>query len=77
MATKEQLLAAVRIMDVIVDCVKDCGAMGLPSGHLYAHLMGKMSLDTYEQMIELLIRAGRITRSNHCLYYVEKGKGND
>jgi hypothetical protein len=70
--TKEQLIGALRVMDVIVDCIKEGGDNGIPSGHLYAHLMGSMRLETYEKMIGMLIEAGRIKRSNHVLYYVKR-----
>ena len=70
--TREQITAAIEIMDTVIDCVKLGGDMGVPSGHVYAALMGTMSIETYERMIGLLIEAKRIKRSNHVLYYVEK-----
>lgn len=46
----------------------------LPSGHLYAALMGHISIETYDALINKLIEMNYITRSNHLLTITETGK---
>jgi hypothetical protein len=47
---------------------------GIPSGHLYAAVMGTVDLTTYEQLIGVMVRSGLITRSNHVLKACPLGK---
>ena len=64
-----EVLAYVNTCKAIAEAVRELGEV--PSGHLYAHLMGQMSLDTYEGMIAKLINAGLIRKSaSHMLSWV-------
>lgn len=45
---------------------------GLPSGHLYAALMGMMPLGLYQTLIDGLVGAGRITNNGHLLKAVTR-----
>lgn len=66
-ATNQQAIAALSaILDAITEAVNS-SPNGLPSGHLYASLMGKMTLDQYNQIIGALIRAGRIKQNANFL----------
>jgi hypothetical protein len=67
MQTREEKSKAAwqGVKDVIYDTVKDLN--GTPSGHLYAHLMGMMSLDVYSKMVAELKREGRIKESGYFL----------
>lgn len=60
-ATVWSLVGAIR------DSIREAGEKGIPSGHLYAMLIGKMSLDTYQSIIDMLKKAGSITQSGHVL----------
>ncbi len=40
---------------------------GTPSGHLYAALLGKLSMDEYITCIAVLKEAGLVTESNYVL----------
>ena len=62
--------AALGILRAVADAIRELGEV--PSGHLYAHLMGKLSLEQYEQVIGVLKQAGLITESNHLLTWVGK-----
>lgn len=44
---------------------------GLPSGHLYAMVMGSMSYNDYTDLIGLMIKAGGITQSGFVLRVVK------
>lgn len=59
------------VIDALHEVIASTGDRGLPSGHLYAMLMDKMDLETYQNMIDLMIDAGGITLSNHVLRVVK------
>lgn len=44
---------------------------GIPSGHLYAMLMGRVDLEDYNWMISIMVKAGGITNTNHLLKVVK------
>jgi hypothetical protein len=51
--TPEQKLNAVlNIIAAVAEAIQ--ALKEVPSGHLYAHLMGQMSLDTYQEIIVIL-----------------------
>ena len=67
MTTQEQ--AAIEIVKAVADTIKDLGSV--PSGHLYARLMGHMSLSEYEQIIGFIVRSGLVKRdSSHLLTWI-------
>lgn len=66
--TQEQKRKAIQdIAFAIFSAIKEAGEAGIPSGHLYAALMGKMTLDQYNQFIEALVNTGKITNNGHLL----------
>ena len=68
--TQNDVKAALGILRAVADAIRELGEV--PSGHLYAHLMSKVSLEQYEQVIGILKQAGLITESNHLLTWVGK-----
>ncbi len=66
---KERLTAALFIAVAVADAIKELGQV--PSGHLYARLMGKLSLDQYESLIRTLCNSGVIREDgNHLLHWI-------
>jgi hypothetical protein len=63
--TQPATIAAARIL---ADAIRDLGEV--PSGHLYAHVMGAMSLETYQGLIGILKRAGLIEEKAHLLTWI-------
>ena len=55
------------VLDAVQEIVEKAGPQGIPSGHLYAMLMGYMDLDTYQTMIGVMVKAGGVTLNNHVL----------
>lgn len=56
--------AVAAVADIIEDAARESSPMGIPSGHLYAALMGTgMSLASYQTIIELMVAEGRIIAS--------------
>lgn len=51
--------------DALYEAIDALGEV--PSGVLYAHLMGQMSLNTYNGLISLLVAQKRISISNHLI----------
>lgn len=74
MITKDQIAGATTILIAIADTIRDLKR--IPSGHLYALLMPKMSLAEYDSCIGILERAGVVRKtSSHELVWI--GKGGD
>jgi hypothetical protein len=60
------------MMELIEHHTKTSPVGGLPSGELYTKLMGKMSIENYQAIIDALVRTGKITNKNHLLKAVTK-----
>ena len=54
-------------ISAIHKAITEAGEAGLPSGHLYATLCGMISLETYQGILAILIKSGKITEQNHLL----------
>ena len=63
----EAINAALELVKAIYEAIKVTGSTGVPSGILYAQLMGSMNLQTYQSMISHMERAGMIEQRNHVL----------
>lgn len=75
MTKSEQAIVVREVLMALADAIKEGskGSLGgVPSGHLYAVLMGQMSLEVYNKYIGCLISAGLVTQKNHLLSW--KGK---
>jgi hypothetical protein len=71
MNEEQKMKAAVEIMKAVASAIKGLGT--IPSGHLYAQLMGRMSLDSYEKMLSALQRMGIVSiDGNHLVTYIGK-----
>lgn len=64
--------AAVAFLQLLADCIKQSGPMGIPSGHLYAMVMDKISLEVYTLAIEKLKELGVIEEHYYLLTYKEE-----
>lgn len=63
----EKLAILKEVLDALHAAIKDSGPNGIPSGHLYAMVMGHLDLDTYNKFIQALKDAGKITESGFVL----------
>jgi hypothetical protein len=57
-----------KVIAAIAEAIR--GLREVPSGHLYAQLMGHMTLDQYGQVIAILKRAGLVEEKSHLLRWV-------
>lgn len=60
-----QLRALINATNGIYEIIQLSG--GIPSGHLYARLMGQCSLDVYNFLLNTLIESGRVKQFNFFL----------
>ena len=69
MSTTSEAIAAVRVAHAVAETIRELGQV--PSGHLYARLMGVMELHQYEQVIGLLVDARLVERDrSHLLRWI-------
>lgn len=66
--TKAQ--AALALINAVSEIIEKLGSV--PSGHLYATLMGHMGIDLYNQIISILEKAGRIKVEHHLITWIKK-----
>lgn len=62
--------ALLEVGMAIAEVIRAKGAEGIPSGHLYAQVMGKLDLDTYNTIIASLRRVRLVSLENHVLTWI-------
>lgn len=65
---QSQIDAYLRAIRAIADAIREAGR--IPSGTLYAMLMSKIDLTTYERIIGHLTGAGVVASRNHELIWI-------
>jgi hypothetical protein len=63
MNTNQTMAIAKAVYEIVLN-----NPEGYPSGHLYAQLMDKMDLPTYENLIDLMVKHSILTQKNHLLF---------
>lgn len=58
----------VKLVGVIAEAIHNLREV--PSGHLYAHVMGHVSLDAYTGAIDALKRAKLVDETHHLLRWI-------
>jgi ArsR family metal-binding transcriptional regulator len=66
--SNEQIQAAITAVSEIGKVIRE--VKRIPSGHLYAQLMGVLSLEKYEMIIGLLKKTGLVTEQNNELIWM-------
>jgi hypothetical protein len=66
--TQEQVKAAFQVTALVCEAIREAGR--IPSGELYATLMGKMDLETYDKMIATIKRTGLVEERGHELIWM-------
>ena len=63
-------LKATLVLMAVSDVIREFGAP-LPEGHLYAMLAERgCTLEQFEELVAILVKAGRVRRSNNALTWV-------
>ena len=65
-------MTSANVVYAILSTLKEVDSY--PSGHLYAFLMGKVSLSQYQGMIDGLVKAKLLTLSNNLVTITPMGK---
>jgi hypothetical protein len=65
--TAEQTRATIAICKAFADTIKELGS--IPAGHLYAHVMGRCSLEQFNALISILLGSGVIRRNGDLLVW--------
>ena len=60
--------SAIQIIKAVADAIKEVGR--IPNGHLYAQLLGVMTLGQYQSIIGTLKGAGLIEEKNNELIWI-------
>lgn len=68
MTSEQTVHAAVQIAKAVAEAIQELDRV--PSGELYARLMGHMSLATYEKIIGTLKSAGLVEEKHHELIWI-------
>ena len=67
-ATPEQIKAVLDVMVAVTELIRVAGEV--PSGEIYARLMDRMDIHTYDAMISKIKRTGLVEEKNHLLIWV-------
>ena len=73
---KKALEAFLGVCEAIDEVIAAHGPQGMPSGHLYAMVCGKMSLGMYQKVLDTLTDAGMIKHQGYLLISTKGGTRN-
>jgi hypothetical protein len=65
---QHDVTATIRIVSAFGQAIRDLGSV--PSGHLYATVMGSLNLTEYQAAIGILIKAGLVEDRHHLLVWI-------
>jgi hypothetical protein len=68
--TREQIKAAFEIIALVGQMIRECPEGQIPAGELYARLMDKVSLESFQSIIRTLVKTNLITDKNHLLTWI-------
>jgi hypothetical protein len=69
--TPQQKATLLRLaLQAILDAVKEGGDRGAPGGVLYAALIGRISLHQFEQLMEVLVKLGKLRKQGDVYYWL-------
>lgn len=66
--TKEQLTAALDVLIAMTELIRTKGE--IPSGELYATVMGQFDIHTYNAILSRIKGSGLVVEKNHLLVWV-------
>jgi hypothetical protein len=66
--TKDQVRAVFDVLVTLTEVIRTKGE--IPSGELYAAVMGKIDLRTYELILSKIKGSGLVVEKNHLLVWV-------
>ena len=69
-AILNQMEAGLKAAQAIAEAIRELGRV--PAGHLYATVMGTLTLEQFEQITGILKGAGLVEEKNHELIWIAK-----
>jgi hypothetical protein len=66
--SKQELLAGLNILAAVAETIREAGEV--PSGTIYAALLGKVSMEGYTSLLRTLKGAGLVEEKNHLLRWI-------
>lgn len=70
----DQIQAGLTVTRAIADAIRELtftsDLRGVPNGHLWAHVDGKISFETYNRILDILKRAKLIEERAHLLVWI-------
>jgi hypothetical protein len=66
--TKQETAAALQILLAVAEVIRELGEV--PSGVLYAQLLGRVNIEGYQALLRQLKGAGLVEEKNHLLRWV-------
>jgi hypothetical protein len=66
--TKQELLAGLNILAAVAETIREAGEV--PSGTIYAALLGKVTMEGYTSLLRTLKGAGLVEEKNHLLRWI-------
>jgi len=67
METEKEVNAAAKCVVFIAELIRELGE--IPSGHLYAQLIGRVTLDQYNSLISIVKKTFPVKEVNHNLIW--------
>lgn len=65
---KDAIVSGVMVVKAIAEAIRELGEVS--DGTLYAGLMSKLTLEQYQAIIAILVKANLVTNVNHQLVWV-------
>lgn len=66
--TRDQIVAAFNVVAALAEAIRVLGSV--PSGELYARVMGNLSVQAYDSAIDTLIRARLVSKRNNVIAWI-------
>lgn len=69
----EAVVAVIEVLSAILVAISKAPQKSIPSGELYAILMGKMTLETYNNLVNFMVLKKYVTVKNHLITLAPEG----
>ncbi len=77
MDAREKARLIAKLVDDVADMIAESTSpYGVPGGHLYAGLMGVISIDNFYVLMDLVVRSGRVVKRGDCYVAVPKAQAS-
>ena len=65
----DKIKSQIEFIKLLADAIKESGTQGMPSGYLYAAVMGMASLEVYQSYVDIIKNAGLVVEKNNLLIW--------